>query len=367
MNFATELCDLPTIGFADKLKKFTMNAQKTYQTKSVKKLENSEIEIEGEIKSEHLKEHRNKALEEMIKNAELPGFRKGHAPESILIGKIGELSILEEGAYTAIQEMLPRLLSEHEYDFIGAPEVTITKIAHGEPLGFKIKIAVMPEVKLADYKKIAKAENSKEMPKIEIWGKEVEEAINQILKSLARKDKKNENAPVPELNDELVKKLGDFKDDPDFKVKIKDILAKEKENKARDKKRLEIVDKIISNSKMSMPNVMILNELNKMEVQFQNDVEKMGMKVEGYLKHLKKSFEDMRKEWKPDAEKRVKFQIVLNRIAVSEKIEINKKDIEKEVARLLQHHKDANPAKAKEYIETVMTNQKVFEFLENLR
>ena len=215
-----------------------INTQKIYHTKSVNKLENSEIEFEGEIKSEHLKSYRNKALEEMKKEAEVPGFRKGHVPESMLIGKVGELSILEEGAYKAIREALPHLLSEHEYDFIGAPEVTITKIAHGEPLGFKIKIAVMPEVELSDYKKIAKAENSKETPKAEVSEKEVEESIGQILKSVADKSDKNENPKIPELNDELVKKLGDFKDVSDFKVKIKNILTKEKD-KTREKEEAE--------------------------------------------------------------------------------------------------------------------------------
>ena len=343
------------------------NAQKIYHTKDIKKLDNSEIEIEGEIKSEHLKSYRDKALEEMRKNAELPGFRKGHVPESMLIGKVGELSILEEGAYQAIREALPQLLSEHEYDFIGAPEVTITKIAQGEPLGFKIKIAVMPEVKLADYKKIAKEENLKEAPKIEVGEKEVEEAISQIIKSVAHNHDKNENAPLPEINDELVKKLGDFKDVADFKIKIKEIIYKEKENKARDKRRLEIVERIISDSKMSLPKILIENELDKMEAQFRDDIEKMGMKVEDYLKHLKKSFEDMRKEWRPDAEKRGKLQIVINRIAVSEKIEADKNEVEKEAAHLLEHHKDASPAKAKEYLEMVMTNQKVFEFLESVK
>lgn len=343
------------------------NAQKIHQTKNIKKLDNSEIEIEGEIKSEHLKSYRDKALEEMRKNAELPGFRKGHVPESMLIGKIGELSILEEGAYEAIRETLPHLLSEHEYDFIGAPEVTITKIAHNEPLGFKIKIAVMPEVELADYKKIAKAENSKETLKIEVGEKEVEEAISQIQKSFAHNHNAKENAPLPEINDELVKKLGDFKDVADFRIKLKDIIIKEKENKAREKKRLEIIEKIISDSKMSIPKILIENELNKMEAQFKDDIERMGMKVDDYLKHLKKSFEDMRKEWQPDAEKRAKLQIVLNRIAVSEKIEADKEQVEKETSHLLEHHKEANPAKAKEYIEMVMTNQKVFEFLENCR
>ncbi len=343
------------------------DTQKIYHTKDIKKLDNSEIEIEGEIKSEHLKSYRDKALEEMRKNAELPGFRKGHVPESMLIGKVGELSILEEGAYEAIREALPHLLSEHEYDFIGAPEVIITKIAHGEPLGFKIKIAVMPEVKLADYKKIAKEENLKEAPKIEVGEKEVEEAISQIIKSVAHKNGNGENPAVPELNDELVKKLGDFKDVADFRVKLKDIITKEKENKAREKKRLEIVDKIISESKMSLPKILIENELNKMEAQFKDDIEKMGIKVEDYLKHLKKSFEEMRKEWRPDAEKRGKLQIVINRIAVSEKIEADKNEVEKEAAHLLEHHKDASPAKAKEYLEMVMTNQKVFEFLESVK
>ena len=343
------------------------NAQKIYHTKDIKKLDNSEIEIEGEIKSEHLKSYRDKALEEMRKNAELPGFRKGHVPESMLIGKVGELSILEEGAYQAIREALPQLLSEHEYDFIGAPEVTITKIAQGEPLGFKIKIAVMPEVKLADYKKIAKEENLKEAPKIEVSEKEVEEAIGQILKSVAHNHDKNENAPLPEINDELVKKLGDFKDVADFKIKIKEIIYKEKKNKTREKKRLEIVERIISDSKMSLPKILIENELDKMEAQFRDDIEKMGMKVEDYLKHLKKSFEDMRKEWRPDAEKRGKLQIVLSHIAISEKIQADKEQVEKETAHLLEHHKDANPAKAKEYMEMVMTNQKVFEFLESVK
>lgn len=344
-----------------------MNAQKIYQTKNVNKLENSELEIEGEIKNEHLKSYRDKALEEMRKKAEMHGFRKGHVPESILIGKVGELAIMEEGAYEAIRETLPHLLSEHKYDFIGVPEVTITKIAHGEPLEFKIKIAIMPEVVLADYKKIAKEENSKGTPKIEIGEKEVEETINQILKSVSTKDSKDGNPSLPELNDELVKKLGDFKDVADFRMKIKDILLKEKGNKAKEKKRLEIVDKVISESKMSLPKILIENELNKMEAQFKDDIERMGMKAEDYLKHIKKSFEDIRKEWKPDAEKRARLQIILNRIAVSEKIEVDKTELEKETSQLLEHYKEASPAKAREYMEMIMTNQKVFDFLENIK
>ena len=58
---------------------------------------------------------------------------------------------------------------------------------------------------------------------------------------------------------------------------------------------------------MSLPKILIENRLDKMEAQFRDDIAEMGMKVEDYLKHLKKSFEDMRKEWRPDAEKQGKL------------------------------------------------------------
>ena len=109
---------------------------------------------------------------------------------------------------------------------------------------------------------------------------------------------------------------------------------------------------------------MVENELNKMQAQFGDDVKRMGVKVEDYLKHTKKNFEELRKEWRADAEKRAKLQLILARISTLEKIEADKEQIEKEAAHLLEHYKEANPAKAMEYIKMLLINQKVFEFLD---
>ena len=63
---------------------------------TIKKLEHSEIEITGEIPAELFDKNRKQAIENLGKNVELSGFRKGHAPEKVLVDHIGEKTILEE-------------------------------------------------------------------------------------------------------------------------------------------------------------------------------------------------------------------------------------------------------------------------------
>lgn len=101
-----------------------------------------------------------------------------------------------------------------------------------------------------------------------------------------------------------------------------------------------------------------------MLARFHDDVTRSGLKFEDYLKNIKKTEEDLRKEWRPDAEKRGKLQIVLDEIARAEKIEAPKDAVEEEVKHILEHHKDADPSRARAYISAMLQNEKVFEFLE---
>lgn len=91
----------------------------------------------------------------------------------------------------------------------------------------------------------------------------------------------------------------------------------------------------------------------------------MGVKIEDYLKQANKSIEDLRKDWRPHAEKKSKLQLILNEIARLEKISVDAKTIEDEVKNILAHYKDANQEHAYTYAETVLTNEAVYKFLEN--
>jgi len=351
-----------------------MKNEKIYKIKDTKKLPDCELEITAEITKEALEDYKIKALKKIKEFAEIPGFRKGHVPEAKLKEKFGEMGILEDAGKMAIDDSAIEILVESKINFLGRPDITISKIAIGSPIEFKIRVTVMPEVKLPDYKKIAKKENKVEEKVEEVTEKQIEETIGQIRKMYAQQNhhhnpgethKEEEELPLPEINDGFVKELGDFKDVTDFKAKLKINIAKEKEIHAKDKKRGMLLEKLVAETKIEMPKLIIESELEKMEGQFKGDIAQMGLQPEEYLKHIKKTWEDLRKEWHPDAEKRAKTQLILQKISLEEKIEPKKEDVEKEIKILTDQYKGADPERVKAYVEMVLVNDAVIKFLEN--
>jgi len=347
---------------------------KIYKIKDTKTLPDCEVEITAEITKEALEGYKEKAFKKIKEVAELPGFRKGHVPDATLKEKFGELGILEDASEMAINDSVLEILVESKINFLGRPDVAISKIAIDSPVEFKIKVVVMPEVKLPDYKKIAKNENKVEEKVEEVTEKQIEETIEQIRKMYANQNhthapgevhKDGEELPLPEVNDEFVKKLGDFKDVADFKIKLKENIAKEKEIHAQEKKRGKMLDKLISETKIEMPKVVIESELDKMEGQLKSDIAQMGLQPDDYLKHIKKTWEELRKEGLPDAEKRAKIQLILQKISLEEKIEPAKEIVDAEIKKLTDLYKTADPERVKAYVEMILVNDAVIKFLES--
>lgn len=345
-----------------------------YKVLGQKDLADSEVEIECEISNTEIETYRSKAISKIQKDLSLPGFRPGHVPESMLVKHIGDLQIYNDAAELAINDAFPEIIGETKTNFITMPQIQITKLADKNPVVFKIIGPVMPEIKLADYKKIAKEASTEKVESAEPTEKELEDTIEEIRKNYALKNHTHaegethddkEKLDLPELNEEFVKKLGpDFKTVDDFKNKIREGIKKEKEFKAKDKKRMAIVEKIIAETKLSIPKILVDSELRKMQAQFEDDIARAGLKVDDYLKHLKKTKEDLNKEWAPDAEKRAKVQIIITKIALEEKIVPEKSVVDSEVKKLLEVYKDATEDRTRAYVEMMLTNEKVFEWLE---
>src|SRR3989344_4076763 len=341
----------------------------SFYSAGVKKIDGSRIEITVEISAEVFDKHYDRALQKIKNEAELPGFRKGHVPEKIIIEK-WSAHILDEAAESSVSEIYPKIITENKIDTLGTQEITITKSAKGNPLLFKMVITVMPEFVLPDYKNIAGQLNkNKTDPKnFEATEKDLEDVVMQIrMANRSKEDLENKNktekAKPPALSDEMVKKLGAFENVADFYEKLKKNIRDEKEYKDKEKKRAEIIEEIVKKSSMDLRDVVIESELARMVAQFRGDVERMGMKPEDYLKHTKKTEEDLKKEWRGDAEKRAKTQIILNKIAVVENLKPDEEKVKKEVEHLSIHHKDADQSRIKNYVETVLLNEKVLDFL----
>ncbi|MDE2037623.1 MAG: hypothetical protein KGI69_00150 [Patescibacteria group bacterium] len=354
--------------------------KRSYGSASASGLDKSRVEIEGSIPAEIWEACRAEALKNINGSVSIDGFRKGSVPENVLISKVGEQAILEEMAEIALPKAYLDILIDHGIDAIGRPSVRITKLAKGNALEFKAVTAVAPKVALPDYKKIAAAELKKPTAEeIEATDADIEEAVLRLRKAHASHEghdhasmtpeehEKAVMASLPAFDDEFVRGLGgDFKDVADFKAKARDIIKQGKADAAREKARIRLADALTDATKIDLPDILVESELDRTQAQFSADVERMGVSFEDYLKHSKKSVEDIRKEWLPHAEKKAKLQLILNAIGAAESIVPDPGEVEAEVEHIVSHYKDADREQAAEYAQTVLANEAIFRFLEKI-
>ncbi len=359
----------------------------------IEKKAGSQVSITGELPFEELAKHRAPAIAALGKDVHIDGFRKGHVPENILVKTVGEMSILTEMAERALREHYPKMVAEHALDVIGYPQISITKIAPGNPLGFVITVAVVPEVTLPDYVAIAKDINAKKESK-EVSDEDVTKQINDILRQKVAYERLQAKAqyqhtdaetceqcddnkeitdpkdiPLPELTDEYVKTLGkdgQFAGVDDFRAKIREHLTMEKARDVDARHRAKVTDAIIEKTKVELPQVMVDAEIGQMFAQMEEDLKRAQLTMDDYLAHIKKTKEDLTKEWTPSAEKRAKLQLVLNEIAKKEAIVPDPSLVDHEVSHLLERYKDADEKRVRVYVTSVLTNDAVMKKLEEV-
>lgn len=358
---------------------------------TIEKKAGSQVSITGELPFEELTKHRSSALSALGKNIEIDGFRKGHVPENILVKTVGEMAILTEMAERALREHYPKMVAEHALDVIGYPQISITKIAPGNPLGFVITVAVVPEVTLPDYLTVAKDINANKESK-EVTDEDVTAQINDILRQKVAYERlqakaqhqhaENEtctecaedkeitdpkNIPVPELTDEYVKTLGkdgQFTSVDDFRAKIREHLTVQKTADVDARHRAKVTDAIVEKTQVELPQILIDSEIGQMFAQMEEDLKRAQLTMDDYLNHIKKTKEDLIREWTPSAEKRAKLQLVLNEIAKKEAIVPDPSLVDHEVSNLLERYKDADEKRVRVYVSSVLTNDAVMKKLE---
>jgi len=415
-----------------------------------KKLPKSEMEISFEIPWEEFKPYVNKAYSILGKDVAIKGFRKGNVPQDILEKEIGQDKILEQAADLIVKDKYPQVIYRENIEPISHPDVSIIKLAKNNPFEFKVKVSILPDIILPDYKVIASKTEKKE---ISVTDKDINDALKWVQQSRAiftvldreakkddfieieyqspqiesnkafndkfllgkakfapgfeenlegmKKDEQKEfnivfpkehdnkmlagkdiafkvtmksvqKMELPELNDEFASRLGKFKDLESLKNNIKENLKKEKELEQKQRIRNEILEKIAQNSKCEMPENLIENEKNNLLEDLKQRVDQ-GIKIpfEEYLKQIKKTEKEIKDSFADSAEKRVKNFLALREIGKKEEIKVSKEEIEKEANKTLKNYPNKDDVKKidigrlKDYTESAMYNQKVFERLES--
>lgn len=178
---------------------------------------------------------------------------------------------------------------------------------------------------------------------------------------------------TPEINDEFAVSLGKFKNLAELKENIKEGLEHENMHKLKEEKNSKYLDEIVKNLEVELPEILIQNEEERMFIEFEQQIQSVGMTAEDYLVKIKKTKAELMKDWTAQAEKRVKIALALKEIAKMEEIKLETGEIEAEMNKTLQYYKNVKDFEKNigmerlyNYTKGVMENDKVFEMLEKL-
>jgi trigger factor len=149
----------------------------------VSELPGSRVSVEVEVPAADVKRAVDRAARSLAREMRLPGFRKGKAPPSLVIQRVGFAAVLEEAVGEGLPEWYESALLASGIAPVGDPAVELvsTPQEEGEPLSFKFEIGVRPDAELGDYKGLEVGKEEVEPP-----GEIVDREIERLREGFAR-------------------------------------------------------------------------------------------------------------------------------------------------------------------------------------
>lgn len=150
---------------------------------SVTELPDSRARVDVEVPAADVDRAMQRAARALAREMRMPGFRKGKAPPSLVIQRLGFGSVLEEAIRDALPEWYERALLASGVSSVGDPSIEIVSAPEeeGDPLEFKFEVGVRPAAKLGDYRGLEVGRAEAEVP-----GDIVEREVERIREGFAR-------------------------------------------------------------------------------------------------------------------------------------------------------------------------------------
>ncbi len=141
---------------------------------------------------------------------------------------------------------------------------------------------------------------------------------------------------LPELDDEFAGEVSEFETLAEYKEDVKKNLAEKKEKDAKNAKEEAVIDAIINDSDMEIPEAMIVTQQRQTVDDFAQRIQTQGLSMEQYFQFTGSNYEMLLEQVKPQAEKRIKSRLVLEAVVEKEKIEVSEEEYIKETERMAE-------------------------------
>ncbi|SFJ42818.1 trigger factor [Thermoflavimicrobium dichotomicum] len=141
---------------------------------------------------------------------------------------------------------------------------------------------------------------------------------------------------LPELDDEFAQDVSEFDTLDELKADIEKKLQDRADTERKNYIRNQLVEQAAEKAEIDIPPVMIEREVDHMLQQFEQQLRYQGLDLKMYLEFTGQEEEKIREQFKADAEKKVRADLVLEAIAKAENIEVTDEEVEQEINQLAE-------------------------------
>jgi trigger factor len=399
----------------------------------VTELSDSRVRVEVEVPAADVDRGAQRAARALAREMKMPGFRKGKAPPSLVIQRLGFGPVFEEALRDSLPEWYERALLDSGVSPVGDPKIEITAAPgdEGEGLSFQFEVGVRPAAKLGDYKGLEVGKPDTEVPDdivereveriregfarleqverpgaegdgllvdfegsidgepfeggkasdylLELGGGQLIEGFEEQLggasagddrevkvtfpgdyhaEHLAGKDavfavsvKEVREKVLPELDDDFASEASEFDTLEELRDDIRSRLGEAVGQRIEQDFRVAAIDAAVDNATVEMPDEIVTARAEERWERVERQIAGRGMDPAAFLQMQGKTREEVIEESKPDAERELKRESVLEAIAEAEGIEVS----DEEMLEALEHtaeHERTSPEKLLERLRT---------------
>jgi trigger factor len=178
---------------------------------------------------------------------------------------------------------------------------------------------------------------------------------------------------VPELNDEFAKTLGTFDSLEALKKSVREGMEAEESAQKKNEQRTAILDALVEKQALDYPQSLVDQELERIKAEFGSQLSRMGASFEDFLEQSKKTEDELKADWLPQAKKRVAAYLILDQVALDENIFTESAEVEEEMNKAIGYFKDIKDAEKNldmaalyNVVSEQVRNEKVFALLESV-
>lgn len=393
----------------------------------VEKLEKNMAKMTVEVPAEEFEKALTAAYHKNKGRFNIPGFRKGKAPQAMIEKMYGAGILYEDAVNEALDATYGDAVDESGLDIVSRPEIDVVQVEKGKELIYTATVAVKPEVTLGEYKGVEVTKASAEVTDedIEAELKRVQEQNSRLItvedravengdqtvidfegfvdgktfeggkgedypltigshafidtfeeqligKNIGEECEVNVTFPeeyhatelagkpalfkvtvkeikkkeLPELNDEFAGEVSEFDTLEEYKNDIKEKLAVRKQKAAATENEDHVVEKVVENASMEIPEPMIDSQVNTMINDYARRMQSQGLALDQYMKFTGMTIDTLKEQMRPQALKRIQTRLVLEAVVKAENITAGDEAVENEITTMAQTYQmDADKIK----------------------